>query len=246
MSASPLRQIIALSIFLALSSATMDQTFVQDVRKDGTSTIEKTMDISIFANQLPGSSLQMMADFCSKTTKASCSVDTASKIITIKEAFAPGSYYSVDSEFGLPYTTETLTIERIPNDRFGQTLNMILAAANISDSGGVPALNLRSDNNQSAMVLRKLKANLTYTVKMPSAVAEAKAGSYSASIDGNNARFDLIEVLSQSQPMVVVTKETNVVAVVVIIMVIVLAALAYSFFATRPSKTRKKKAGKKP
>jgi hypothetical protein len=244
---SNLKPMMALLIVLALSFSTMDRMYVQDIRPDGSSTIQKTMDLSIFANKLSASSFQAMADFCARSSQVSCSVDAASKTVTIKESLASGSYYSVNSEYGFPFITQTLTIDRIPNDMFGASLNTILAAANITapDQSAVQALNLHDDNNASASVLKAIGANYTYIVTMPSSVSEARSGGYNAAIDGDSATFDLVQVLSQSQPMVLVSGQINSFVVVIIIGIIVLGALAYSFFGSKPSKTRKKKAGKK-
>ncbi len=236
-----MKPIIALLIVMALSFATVDQSYVQVISADGTSTIQKTMDISIFSNQLHGSALQAMAAFCSSSTKESCSVDIASKTLTIKEALAPGNYYTIDTEYGFPFVTQTLAIQSIPNDMFGDSLNTILAAANITGSGVVQPLVMSGDNNASVAALKMLNANFTYTVVMPASVSTAASGGYGAVVQGADAKFDLIQVLSQSQPMVIVTEQINSFVVVCIIGVIVLAALAYSFFSSRPSKTSKKK-----
>jgi len=163
----------------------------------------------------------------------------------IKEPLSPGNYYTVDTVYGFPFVTQTVTINSIPNDMFGESLNTILAAANITASGVVQPLVISGDNNASVAALEMLKANFTYTVTMPSSVSEARSGSYDAIIQGTDARFDLIQVLSQSQPMVVVTNQVNSFVVVCILGVIVLAALAYSFFGSRPSKTSKKTGVKK-
>ncbi len=239
------KPIIALLIVMALSFATVDQSYVQDISADGTSSLQKTMDISIFSNQLSNSTLLAMAAFCSSTTKVACSVDTVSKTLTIKETLPPGSYYSVETQYGFPFITQTVTIDRIPNDMFGDSLNTILAASNITTSGVVQALNIRDNNSASVAALRALNANFTYTVEMPASISTAQSGAYAAAIQGTEARFDLIEVLSQSQPMVVVTSQINAFAVVGIIGVIALAALAYSFFSMRPAKGSKKTGVKK-
>jgi hypothetical protein len=231
-----MRHICAILLILALASATIDQRYLQTFSADGSSTIEKYMEVSIFASQLPDASLERMSQFCAASSKINCSVDIKNKTIVVSERFGTGGYYSSETDYGLPFITQTVSIERIPNDRFGSTLEIILSSADITgaESGTVSALNLRDKSNQeTAMYLKKFKANLSYTVVMPAAVFSASAGNYSAQIDGQYARFDLLKVLDQSQPMRIASREINSAAIVAIIGLIVLAALALTFFGSK-------------
>jgi hypothetical protein len=242
-----MRQVSALLLVLALSCAVMDQSYIQVVDRDGSSTIQKTMDISLYTGQLPAVSLQRMADYCAGTTKISCSVDVDSGKVAIIEKFQPGGYYSFESAYGIPFTTRTLVVGSIPNDRFGQSLAAILAGANITtgqETGAADALDLRDKTNpESAMYLEKFRANLTYSIVMPSDISGADAGNYTAATDGSTATFDLVQVLERSSAMTVASREINSPAIVVIAGVIVVAGLALAFFTSKPrhaAKRRKK------
>lgn len=244
-----MRQILALLVLAAFSFAAMDQNYTQVVNPDGSSTIQKTMEITMFANQLPASSLKLMAAYCASNADFQCSVDVAGKTLTIAEDFQQGEYYTSSSDFGIPFITYSIQVQKIPNDIFGDDLEKMLLAANISSMGGQPvdALDLsdQANNPQSAAFLRKLNTSMTYTITMPAGVYSATSGNYTAKMEGQTAAFDLVEVLNQSEPMTIVARQVNSAAIVAIIGVIVLAALAISFFSGKPSKGKAKARRKK-
>ncbi|MEW6722175.1 MAG: hypothetical protein AB1324_02855, partial [Candidatus Micrarchaeota archaeon] len=95
------------------------------------------------------------------------------------------------------------------------------------------------ENAASAAILRRFGANITYTVVFPMPVSSATAGSVSGVVEGNRATFSLIDVMEESEPMVVRSSELNFGYIVVILCVLALAGLAAAFFATKPSKRKK-------
>lgn len=236
------REIVAVLLLTLAAGAALDQSYVQTVSRNGTSVIEKTMQITIFSNQLTADALAKMDAYCGSQKTIRCSVDAANKTVTMSDVFASGGYYEYSSDYGLPFITHTVTVTRIPTDRFSSILDSILRGSNVtSGSGGsTTALDLRDSkaNRENAKVLRQLGVNITYTIIMPAQASSASSGNVSGRIDGQSASFDLVEVLDQSQPMVVKSEEANLGYMTVIAGVIVVAALALSFMG---SKTVKRK-----
>jgi hypothetical protein len=235
------RGLFVFLILSMLSAAALDQSYVQTVSRDGSSTIWKTMDLTIFANQLPAVAMQRMYEVCKSSPEISCDVDVEGKKVTISDSFTAGSYYTYSSDYGIPYITHTLTINQVPNDRFTVLLNKLLLAANTTASGGAAArpISLRDTaaNAQTAAFLRQFNISITYTANMPQAISDAGPD---AVINGSSASFDLGKVMEHSTPLIVRSSELNVPALIVIAAVIVLGALTLSFFGTKASRTKKK------
>jgi hypothetical protein len=229
------KELFALLLVSLIGSAAIDQEYIQNVSKDGSSKIVKTSELSLFSGILSKDALANMDAVCKTTAKIDCSVDVEAKTVTITESFNPGGYYTFDTDFGFPYITNTMTINRVPTDKFANSLERLLILANAtepSQGGSVQPLDIRDaeGNRENVQFLKRFKANLTYTVIFPFPVSEARAGNASGVVDGSTVRFDLVEVLDQSQPMVIVSREVNWGYFVAIAGVAVLAALAVSFF----------------
>jgi hypothetical protein len=241
-----IREIFAILLMSLVASAAIDQSYIQTVSRNGASSVEKTMEIAVFSNQLATEGLAKMADYCEKKSDINCSVDVEAKRIVITENFASGGYYVFSSEYGIPSITHTITISRVPTDRFSNSLARLLVAANATEysgsGGSAKSIDLSDTegNAEAASVLKTLKANITYIVVMPTGVSEAKAGSVIGGISGQRASFDLLEVMSaQGGPIVVKSQELNYGYLIAIAGVVVLGALALSFAGTRPSRRKK-------
>lgn len=236
------REIVALLLLVLASGASLDQSYVQTVSRNGTSMIEKSMQITIFSNQLTADALAKMDAYCKAQKSAGCSVDTAAKTVTMSDGFTPGGYYEYSSDYGLPFITHTVKVTKVPTDRFSSILDGILRGSNVTSSSGgsTTALNLLNskENRENAKVLRQLGVNITYEIVMPAPVSEASSGNLTGTIDGQSARFDLVAVLDQSQPIIVKSNEANFGYLTVIAGLIVIVALAISFMG---SKTIKRK-----
>lgn len=245
------RAILILLILSMVVNAAFDQTYVQQTNRNGGSSIEKTMDIAIFASQLSDEAFVKMDNYCKTTTEMVCSIDVNNKIVRITESFSSGAYYSFTGDYGLPDTTYTLVISKIPVDKFTQKFEKILVATGegtpSGDSGNAIDLRDKTKNAESATLLKTFLAKLTYVVEMPADIEMAYAGNVTATVDGSTATFDLVAILDDSEPMIIVSKETNYGYLVAIAGVIVLIALAYAFVASsrpRQMKETKKKAKK--
>jgi hypothetical protein len=239
------REILALLLFSVLINAALDQSYTHTVSSDGSSTITKSMDLTIFSNILGDDAFERIDEICQANQTADCSVDKEERAITITERFSEGSYYTLTVDHGIPYVTYNLVVRRVSTDRFASSLDRLLVAAEaVEEAGGATeSLNLRDEaNKESADYLERFKANITYTINMPAPVHEARAGTVNGSITGNSVQFDFIDVLRESDYMVVTSKEINYGYLSIIAMVIVLAALAVSFFrGKKPSKKSKKR-----
>ncbi|NYZ74360.1 hypothetical protein H0O00_04415 [Candidatus Micrarchaeota archaeon] len=244
-------EIIAVLILLAipLAAAALDQSYVHVVARDGTSTMEKSMELAVFSNQLTSDALEKMAVLCKSDRDLDCDVDVANKKVAIREKLSPGAYYSFSSDYGLPDITHTLVINSIPSDRFAADLDDLLVGAGVTESSGgsVDSIDLRDKtaNNKSVYYLKLLKVNITYTVTMPLDIAEARAGDVAGEISGNSATFDLVKVMEESEPITVRCTELNLGYMVGIAGIAVIAVLAFLFLsgrkpeAEKPQKKRK-------
>lgn len=239
------REILALLLFSVLINAALDQSYVHTVSSDGSSTITKSMDLTIFSNILGEDTFERIDEICLANQTADCSVDKEKRTITMTESFSGGSYYTLTVDHGIPYVTYSLVVRRVPTDRFASSLDRLLVATEAVEEAGsaTEPLNLRDEaNREGADYLERFKANITYTINMPAPVHEAHAGAVNGSITGNSVQFDFIDVLRESDYMVVTSKEINYGYLSIMAMVIVLAALALSFFrGKKPSKKSRKR-----
>ncbi len=240
------RVILALLLFSVMVNATLDQTYVHMVSRDGSSIITKTMDLTIFSNVLGEQAFARVDEICRTDVSVNCSVDAESKTITMTESFSEGNYYTFTTDYGLPFITHKLVVRRIPTDRFSSSLDQLLIAAGVVDSserGSARPLDLRDKEatSENAYYLGMFNANLTYTIEMPAPVSEASAGSVNGAITGNTAQFDLVDVFEESEYMTVTSNELNLGYLAAIAMAVVVIALALSFSGVRRSKRGKKR-----
>jgi hypothetical protein len=222
-----MRNLIVLLLLAALASGTFDQTYVQTLANDGSSVIVKTQDLSVFSNTV---SFPALAQACAAMSSVQCSV--TGQTMTITERFAPNSgYYTYMTDGGFPLITNTLIINKVPNDVFGDDLTRVLDAANMSGSGGQNSdIDLNADNKDVVSALKQFKVKLTYIVDLQTGASDASAGNVTGSIAGNVVTFNLVDAMATGQPIVIRSRELNIGAIVLIIGVLVLAWLAYSFF----------------
>lgn len=236
---------LALLVLCMLSAAALDQTYVQTVERDGSSVIEKSADLGLLSTELNLGSFERMAEACGVAEDLDCTVDIEAKTVVLRDSFQSGGYYSYESEYGFPFTTHTLTIESIPTDRFSRLMDRLFDRADATDipASSVSPLYLRDkgQNQEGAELLKQVGVTIEYTVELPSGISEAHAGEVAATIEGNKATFDLVEVLEASEPMVVKSSELNYSYTILAGGIIVLAALAWSFMSSQPKKKPKKR-----
>jgi len=242
------REIFAILLLSFVAGAALDQTYVHEVSRNGDSVVEKSMELTVFSNQLTPGALERMSDACEHDSRLGCSVDVEKKLVVLSQELSPGAYYRYSTEYGLPSIAYTISIDRIPTDRFSDALGDLLAAANATEVGQVRgtvkplSLTERDENAANAGILKALGAKITYRVVMPSRVTYAAAGGVQGAIDGNSADFAVVDVMADSAPLVVRCEELNWGYLLLIAMVAVLGALAYLFMKSgKPMKKSKKK-----
>lgn len=233
------REIIFLLLAVSLAAATLDQTYAQTVDREGDSVIVKSTDLSLLMGQLGEGSLAKLSRFCE--SDGSCSVE--GNTVTITEEFSPGSYYTFTAEHGIPFSQYTYEIRKIPADRFGQLLDKLLLEAGVIDETGdvLDPIDLsdKESNGKDAEDFRRFNVNINYSIVMPGSVSEAHAGNASASIEGSKATFDVVEVMADSEPMVVKSSELNLGVLVLIAGIIIVAGLAVAFKKSKPKRRKK-------
>lgn len=236
------RFLFALILMSLVASAALEQSYEMTVERDGSSTIERSMELNILGADLDSTQLDEVSQLCASDPRFACSV--VGRTITMAEEFSPGRYYTYQSEYGLLEIEHTLTISRIPTDRFSVALGDILEEAGVREASGEAAdpidLLDRETNEEAIGVLRQFGANLAFTVIMPSGISEARAGALEGTRSGDGVEFDVLDVMEAGAPIVVRGRELNTANIVVASMVVVLAALAISFKRTKPLKRRKK------
>jgi len=246
LSLSMKNQIFLMLMLLSTATFAVSQAYVQTVDRDGSSVMVRELDTSMFAALLKPDALGNMALMCKAGFQDGCAVDTAAGTIntTVKLSQADG-YYTFTTDYGFPFVTHTLTVYRLPTDRFGEELDALLAATNASQnppSGTrLEAIDLSADNSQLISYAKMFGVKMTYVSVMPSAVEQASSGDVAAAVTDGSASFDLIAVLATSKPIVVQSRELNYTYLVLLVALVVLAALAYSFFTAVPKGERERK-----
>ncbi|MEW6722302.1 MAG: hypothetical protein AB1324_03505, partial [Candidatus Micrarchaeota archaeon] len=124
------RELLASLILISAAFAALDQTYVHTILPDGSSEMEKTMEITIFSNQLTETGLEDMRELCATSSRVRCEVDVESKTVTMWDDFETGGYYTFSSDYGIPFITHTATIVKIPTDRFSVLLQRVLIDSN--------------------------------------------------------------------------------------------------------------------
>lgn len=225
-----MRGLFVFLMIAALSAASLDQNYTHIIDRDGSSSIEKTLDISVFLNQVPEGALENAESVCESDPRLRCSVDPATKMITMSEDFRQGEYYEFESVTGLPSITYTITLKKIPTDRFAERLDDLMMQAGAFEEAGdgsAEAIDLseKAENAEAAFFLRNFDVRLVYTLVMPAPVQEASFGE----VSGNTVTLDLADLLEDSKQVTVRSSELNSGYIVLIFAVIVLGALALSF-----------------
>ncbi|MBU0532428.1 hypothetical protein KKB44_02960 [Candidatus Micrarchaeota archaeon] len=233
------REILAILLLSALVNATIDQSYEQVVKRDGSSVIIKTMEMDLFITELGDDALTKIAETCAGGQSIKCNVNNTT--ITIEKEFSASGYYWFTTEYTLFSIDHTLTVNKIPTDGFSNALDQLLEDAGVINKTGsqAQAIDLLDNetNAENAKYLRMFKANITYTIHMPGEVKEAYAGSV---VPVNGVQFDLIDLMEESQPIIVKSSETNYANILLIAMAIVLGALALSFFGEKRRRKEKK------
>lgn len=209
------------------------QTYEQTVKTNGDSIIKKEYEIGLFSGMLGENASAKIAQACSADHSLGCTVDNE-KITDIKQFSNDEKYYSLKTDYGIPYVEYEIEIRKIPVDKFAEMLDKTLFSAGLinktSDSYGEP-LNLQDTeaNKEIVPIIREMGMDIKYVVVVPGEIISATAGNSVGSINANSAEFMLSDVLAESQPIVVKSREINWAYMIIIVAVLAIALFALSF-----------------
>ena len=230
------REIFGILILCTLVSAGLDQSYVHDVSRDGTSTITRTIDVSAFTAQLEDDAIERIDETCKGNPNLACSVDLEREAITMRQEF-PARDYSFEANHGLFFIDYQVTIRIIPTDDFGSSLEELMLKSGVLEEGSEEDLepidlNNKQQNLAIAAFLEMFESEFSYQVNMPSAIQEANAGE----INGRTLNIDMIDVMKDSETIVIKSSEANWVNIFVLASVIAIGALTLSFFLSKKQK----------
>ncbi|MBI5046335.1 hypothetical protein HZC07_01240 [Candidatus Micrarchaeota archaeon] len=233
---------------VAFAHTSADQTYFQSLYSNGSSVIIKDFTLTLFPDQLDAKVPENLSLLCA-AKYVDCSFLEQSRKMTITEKFQESSgYYTWAVDSGFPYTTYTLTINRLPTDRFDSALNKLIANASGSESRDLPnpvPIELKLNNSQIGSTLKDLGLVVIYKLSLPGDIYQANAGNVTAEFesvtDQNFVTFDLADVLSGTSPIVVKSRTLNGSAIAFVLMLVVLLFLGYEFFNQKGIKTKKRK-----
>jgi len=221
-----MKNVLFLFLLSAVLVSSAAQSYVQNMDATGRAAVEERRDMSVFLQLLPGGSLGKIADTCASIPSLSCSV--SGNIMTTRIQLGPDSgYYSFDTQYGLPFLTTTLTVNRLPTDMFDASVSDIMNKAGVTSGKGRAApidLNDKGANAATAAAWKEAGLDIDYSIVMP---------------NGHTETYRLTDLLADSHPIVITTQEPDFGLMALIIGILVLAAFAFSFFGKR------KKAGKR-
>ncbi|MBI2079936.1 hypothetical protein HYT84_04160 [Candidatus Micrarchaeota archaeon] len=239
-----------LAIFLLFGC--ISQSYYQKIDRDGTSKVTLTSDFSklpFYGSQIEKSeedvntlTEQALSEMCENAKKLdktiTCNIKDP-KIIEMEKDFdVKDGYYVFEVNEGIPFNTYRAIIYKIPSDQFGRAVyptakGYLSYLSNTAFPQSPSAIDFRKkqENAITAAGLKDIIAfEYTYTVEMPGEVINAYAGETIAKVKGNTAEFNVVEVLQKSEPLVVESREFNIVWSGLIIGIIIMLGLAFSFF----------------
>lgn len=215
-----MKNILPLFIVLILLTGSITQTYTQSTDSLGVSTVEEKRDLSPILQLFADSALSDIKSVCESYNSFNCVVEGT--ILTSQISINPvNDYYTLETDSGFPFTTTTLTIERIPTDLFDSKINSILEIAQLTSGKGSADpidLNQVQENKAKAQALNQAGIVLIYSVMMP---------------NGETSEHNLNEILQDSKPIIIKTQEINIGLIILILGVVVLGFLFWSFFGNR-------------
>ncbi len=246
--------LFGLLLGMFLLSGCISYEFYHKIAKDGKSEFQVTYDVSqilalTMQNQPPGTSIDTITtnmstslnQLCDEIKKndlnIECTVDALK--ITIKRAFSPGDgFYTFSIESGFPTTIYKVVVNKIPLSK------MIALQPDQQTATGVEMASVHdidfSDKETNKFWSQGLDPDnelikITYIVEMPGEVTKAEAGTYKADITSSKATFDLVQVSNDSAPLIIESKETNMVMILLIAFVVIIIIIAIVFYISRRS-----------
>jgi|GEM_PF-790730 len=227
-----MRAIILLLLISLAFTGSVTQTYYQTVSESGSSVISQELDATVIMQFMPDGTINSMQSACLLDEELSCSINVNDNIIrTSREFEADGYYYSFEAEYEIPYVDYTLTVNKVPKDVFSKAIEKIIVEAGIPVEGGSNLVPIDLTDKESGRTLSSQMDNfnldILYIMEMPGGITSAQAGELNGEIAGEAATFNLREVLADSAPIVVKSRQINwlyLIAIAGIVIVIVMAA----------------------
>jgi hypothetical protein len=202
-----MKKLMVFLLLMVVFSLGASQSYIQIVSIGGNSDISQTTDLSIYGTFDPSIPTKMVAA-CSKMTGSVVTCNVKGNLITIIGAFSESNeYFKVKTDYGIVDIVHTLTINKLPNDKFQKAL--ITASRENSAAADAVDLNEKSANVKLLQQLNSMGLEITYTVMMPGEIGYASAGKYEAAVEKTGATFDLKKVYADSAPLVVQSRMPN-------------------------------------
>jgi hypothetical protein len=198
--------------------------YQQVVDRDGGSVLTEKIDLSalIAMSQQYGSNESDFSTICINITKGQSSIDCRydDGIITVKKSLkASDGQYTFTKSSELPYTVYTLEVRKLPN---------IVDTKDLEGSGtaGDTSVDFKSTQAKTAAAtLKTAGAGMTYNVSMPGDIYSAEHGE----IKGGQAHFDVLELMSNGDYIVVKSHELDLVVVGAAVLALLVVAGAAAF-----------------
>lgn len=220
-----MKRILPLFIMLLLLTGSVIQTYHHKSDFLGNAVIEEKRDISLFIDLLPDVTVEDIKAVCESYSDLNCRVEGA--FLTMEVRLEPrNAYYSLETDYGFPFSTTTMTIERIPNDLFDEQINDILEKTDLkSGEGTTRPIDLRDKQSNKAIAAAYRQAGLEaqYTIEMP---------------NGEIRTYDLVELLEDSKPITIRTTELNLWLIILAVGLVALALVSWSFFGNRSGRKK--------
>lgn len=222
-----------IAVMLLLLTGSIYQTYEQTMDLDGDSVITREEDANLFLGLFGDDALQKIEQVCAEDSSLGCSYSEGKLKLTENFQLKDG-YYQFETSYGLPYIEYTLEVNKIPTDRFMKKLSEVLVAAGLSDytdqSGRAIDLSNKEENAEMAKLMRDSQLGIAYVIEMQGEIFVASAGEANGDVEYSRVTFSLEDVLSESEPIVVKSRELNLGFILFILAILIMGAFAASFF----------------
>lgn len=221
--------LLSLLIFVSVVfSATMDHTYIQKIDEKGNSIFTRVTKGEVFPE---GSNQSAIEQICSEKVVANCKINQSSQttqiIINMKES---EGYYSIDTDYGFPFITHTIKIEKIPTDKISEEMITILKQSGFTKRiQPASAVDLLADNRESARALKEFQTNIQYELTVPGLINEASFAEEAVEFQGEKVTIDFVKLLEKPGELKIVSSEMNWAYISAAIAILVIVAFGASF-----------------
>jgi hypothetical protein len=207
-------------MIISIAFSAGSQTYTHKIDTLGDSIIEEKRDMSLFLNLLPQTAATDIEIICQIYSELDCLIENNSLIMRVNVP-ENNQYYSLETDYGFPFTKASLKINRIPTNLFDSRINSILQKANLTEgAGNSRPIDLRDKENNLALSNALLDAEIesNYIIIMP---------------NNERSEMNLVTLLSDSKPIEVESYSLNLWLIFLILGIGAVVGLSYSFFGNR-------------